>query len=353
LVFPNRNRNRDPGFPVFGFPVPVPVPVPRFFLTPLENTPFSLLKTPSSTELEEEGNPSGFSPPPPFFCCNDHLSLLSLSLFERTPSYLEFSLDPSLDLFLDLPLTLRIQHYLWIALLRHPPTLERLLHPQNDRICVGLKTGFFLVRSAPLHQPKPVTCRSSTTTDAPAPRRSPQWALSITTRRSVVCTLLRVDLTRRRVVATRCPEFAIVPRSSCRILSFFHICCVIFCNFLLISCFAVCSYCLVFRCFGVDLIFLYFWFPFGSFFSIVTSHLNLHGLFGCLFRCSNGVYGLPMVVSIKVCAVARVFLRLLPHWVILWLHSQHSFSLLASVNYLVRVLASLFLQLMYCFYLLE
>jgi hypothetical protein len=34
LVFPNRNRNRDPGFPVLGFPVPVS----RFFLTPLVHT---------------------------------------------------------------------------------------------------------------------------------------------------------------------------------------------------------------------------------------------------------------------------------------------------------------------------
>jgi hypothetical protein len=151
------------------------------------------------------------------------------------------------------------------------------------------------------------------------------------------------------VVATRCPESAVVPlRSSCCVLSFFLICCVTFCNFLLLSYFAVCSFCLVFRCFGVDFIFLYFWFPFGSFFSIVTSHLNLHGLFGRLFRCLNGVYGLPMVVSIIVCAAARVFLRLLSHRVILRLHSHHSFSLLASENYLVRALASLFL-LLYCF----
>jgi hypothetical protein len=140
--------------------------------TPL-NSPFSLLKTPSSTKLEEEGKPPGFSPPPPSFCCNDHLSLLSFSLFERTPPHLEFSLDPSLDLFIDLSLTLKIQHKLWIAFLRISPALERLLHLQNGWICVGLKTGFFQVRSAPLHQPKPDTRRSSITIDAPAPRRSP------------------------------------------------------------------------------------------------------------------------------------------------------------------------------------
>jgi hypothetical protein len=32
LVFSNRNRNRDPGFPISGFPVSgFPVPVPGFF----------------------------------------------------------------------------------------------------------------------------------------------------------------------------------------------------------------------------------------------------------------------------------------------------------------------------------
>jgi hypothetical protein len=226
--------------------------------------------------------------------------------------------------------------------------LERLLHLQNGRICVGLKTGFFQVRSAPLHQPKPGTRRSSITTDAPAPRRSPQRALSITTRRSVVCTLLRVDLTRRRVVATCCPESTVVHyRSSCCVLSLFLICYITLCNFLLDFCWVACFFCLVFRCLGVDFIFFYFWLPFGSFFSTVTSHLNLHGLFGRLFRCLNGVFGLPMVVSIIVCAAARVILRLHSHRVCLGLHSHHSFSLLASEYYLVRALASLYLP-MYC-----
>ena len=126
----------------------------------------------------------------------------------------------------------------------------------------------------------------------------------------MVCTLLQVDLTHRRVVATCCPESADVPlRSSYCVLSFLLICYVTFCNFLLLSCFVVSLFCLVFGCFGVDFLFLYFWFPFGSFFSTVTSHLNLHGLFGCLFRCLNGIFRLPMVVSIIVCTAARVFSR--------------------------------------------
>jgi hypothetical protein len=112
---------------------------------------------------------------------------------------------------------------------------------------------------------------------------------------------------RRRVVTTRCPESAVVHlRSNCCVLSLFLICYVTLCNFLLGFCLVACFFCLVFRCFGVDFIFLYFWLPFGSFFSTVTSHLNLHGLFGRLFRCLNGVFGLPMVVSIIVCAAARV-----------------------------------------------
>ena len=153
--------------------------------------------------------------------------------------------------------------------------------------------------------------------------------------------LLRVDVTRWRVVSTHCPKSADVPlRSSCCVLSFFLICCVTFCNFLLLSCFVVSLFCLVFRCFGVDFLFLYFWFSFGSFFFTVTSHLNLHGLFGRLFRCLNEVFGLPMVVSIIVCAVIRVFLGL---------HSHHCFSLLASKNSLVLALASLCL-LLYCIF---
>jgi hypothetical protein len=49
-----------------------------------------------------------------------------------------------------------------------------------------------------------------------------------------------------------------------------------------------------------------------------------------------------MVVSIIVCAAARVYLRL---------HSCHSFSLLVSVNSLVR--AETNLLLMYCIFFVE
>jgi hypothetical protein len=257
--------------------------------------------------------------------------LLSFSL-ERTPSNLEFSLDSSLDLFIDLSRILNIQRKLWIV-------LECLPLRLFGRICAGLKTGFFQVRFAPLHQPKPDTCLSSITTDVPASRRTPQRPLPTITRRSVICTLLRVDLTRWRVVATCCPEYAdpSLRSRSCVLSCFNNICLVTFCYFLLSSCFVVGPSCVVLRCFGVDFLFLYFWFPFGSFFSMVTSHLNLHGVFGHLFRCLNGVFGLPMVVSIIVCAAARVHLGL---------HSCHSFSLQASVNSLVRALASWFL--MYC-----
>ena len=155
-------------------------------------------------------------------------------------------------------------------------------------------------------------------------------------------TLLRVDLTRRRVGPTRCPESAeVFLRCSCCVLSFFLLCCVTFCNFLWLYCFVVSPFCLVFRCFGVDFLFLYFWFLFGSFFFIVILHINLHGLFGHLFICLNGVFKLPMVVSIIVCAAARVFLEL---------HSHNSFSLLASENSLVWALASLFLLLCCIFF---
>jgi hypothetical protein len=299
-----------------------------FFTFPApENSPFSLLKKPLWSKLEEEGKPSGFSPPPPFFCCNGHLPLLSFSLFERSPFSLEFSLDLTLDLVIDLSLTLNIQQDLWSAPFRLFPALERLLHHHNGRICVGLKTGFFHIRSAPIHQPKPDTRLSAITIDVPAPRRTPQWFFLTTTRRSVVHKLLRVDLTRR---STRYLESADamprVLRSCCCVLSFFLYC--------------FCPFCLVLRCFGVDFLILfwftvYFLFPFGSFFSTVTFHLNLHGVFGRLFRCLNGVFGLPMVVSIIVCAAARVFLGL---------HSCHFFSLLASESFLVRVLAIL----LYC-----
>jgi hypothetical protein len=105
------------------------------------NSPFSLLKKPFGSKLEEEGNLSGFSPPPPFFCCNGHLPLRSFSLFERSP----FSLDLSLDLVIDLSLTLNTQQELWSAPLCLFLALERLFHHHNGRICVGLKTGFFLV----------------------------------------------------------------------------------------------------------------------------------------------------------------------------------------------------------------
>jgi hypothetical protein len=106
-----------------------------------ENSPFSLLKPPLSFKLEEEGKPPGFSPPPPFCCNSQLLFLLGFSLLERTLFYLEVSLDLSLDLVLDLSRTLKIQQKLWIALLHLSPALERLLHRQNGRICVGLKTG--------------------------------------------------------------------------------------------------------------------------------------------------------------------------------------------------------------------
>jgi hypothetical protein len=302
-----------------------------WFQSLLENSLFSLLKKPFSSKLEEEGNLPGFSPPPPFVC-NDHLfSLLSFSLLERTPSNLEFSLDFSLDLFIDLSQILNIQQQQRIS-------LECLPLRLYGRICAGLKTGFFQVRYAPLHQPKPDTCLSSISTGAPASWRTPQRLLSTTTRRSVVRTLLRVDLTRWRVVATRCPVSAdVILRSCCCVLSCSLICSVTFCYFLLSSCFVISPFSVVFRCFGVDFLFLYFLFPFGSFFSTVTSRLNLHGVFGRLFRCLNGVFGLPMVVSIIVCAAARVHLGL---------HSCHSFSLLVAVNSLVRALASLLL--LYC-----
>ena len=186
------------------------------------NSPFSLLKKPLSIKLEEEGKPPGFSPPPPFFCGNSHLLLLSFSLFERTPFYVEFSLDFSLHLAIDLSRTLKIQQKLWSALLRLSPALERLLHSHNGRICVGLKTSFFLVRYAPLYQPKPDTRLSAITFDVPAPRRTPQWFLLTTTRQSVVHTLLRVDLTRRRVGSMRCPKSAYDHlRRCCCVLSFF------------------------------------------------------------------------------------------------------------------------------------
>jgi hypothetical protein len=146
-----------------------------------------------------------------------------------------------------------------------------------------------------------------------------------------------VDLTCRRVVATCCLESANVHlRSSSCVLSFFLICCITFCYFLLSYCFVGSPFYVVFRCFGVDFLFLYFLLSFGSFFSTVTSRLNLHGVFRRLFRCLNGVFGLPMVVSIIVCATARVHLEL---------HLCHSFSLPASVNPLVRAFASLFLLL--------
>jgi hypothetical protein len=258
--------------------------------------------------------------------------LLSFSLLERTPSNLEFSLDFSLDLFIDLSQILNIQQQLWIS-------LECLPLRLYGRICAGLKTGFFQVRYAPLHQPKPDTCLSSISTGAPASWRTSQRLLSTTTRRSVVRTLLRVDLTRWRVVATRCPDSAdVILRRCCCVLSCFLICSVTFCYFLLSSCFVISPFSSVCRCFGVDFLFLYFLFPFGSFFSTVTSRLNLHGVFGRLFRCLNGVFELPMVVSIIVCAAARVHLGL---------HSCHSFSLLVAVNSLVRALASLLL--LYCF----
>ena len=171
-------------------------------------------------------------------------------------------------------------------------------------------------------------CHSSITIDALASSRTPQRPLSTTIHRSEVCTLLRVDQMHRRVVATRCSESAdVLLHSSNCFLSFFLICCVTFCYFLLSSSFVVSPFCVVFRCFGVDFFFFYFLFPFGSFFSMVTSHLNLHGIFGRLFRRLNGVFRFPMVVSIIVCATARVLLEL---------HSHHSFSLLASVNSLFR-----------------
>jgi hypothetical protein len=196
------------------------------------------------------------------------------------------------------------------------PCLGASPSPPNGRICVGLKTGFFQVRYAPLHQPKLDTRRSSITIDAPS---SPAISSAVPFDHHALergRTLLRVDLMRRRVVATRCPESAVVHlRSSCCVLSLFLICFVILCNFLLLSCFVACFLCLVFRCFGVDFIFLYFWFPFGSYYSPVTSYLSLYGVFGRLFRCLNGVFGLPMVVSIIVCAAARVFHRLLSHGV--------------------------------------
>ena len=220
------------------------------------------MKTPSSAKLEEEGNPLGFPPPPPSFC-NGHLSLLSFSLFDKTPSYLEVSLDLSLDL----SRILKMQQKLWIAFLRLSPILERLLHHQNGRICVGLKTGFFQVQYAPFHQPKLDTRLSSITTDTLVSWRTLQWCLSTSMRWSVVHMLLRMDLTRWLVGPMCWPESTDVPlHCSCCVLSFFLLCYVTLCNFLWLYCFVVSPFCLVFICIGVDFLFLYFWFPFGSFF---------------------------------------------------------------------------------------
>jgi hypothetical protein len=66
--------------------------------------------------------------------------------------------------------------------------------------------------------------------------------------------------------------------------------------------------------FGVDLFFFSFWFLFENFFSIVTSHLNLHSFFGSLFRYLKGVFVLPMVVSIINMRCDKSFLRLYSHF---------------------------------------
>jgi hypothetical protein len=305
-------------------------------LYPPENSPFSLLKPPFSVKLEEEGKPRVFSPPPHSFGNSQPLFFLSYSLLERTSLLLEFSLDLPIDLSLDLSLLLKIQQVPWIAFLRLSLASERLLHRLNGRICVGLKTGFFQVRSAPLHEPKPDTRQSSISTDVPAFQRTPQRSRSTTTRRSVGYTLLRVDLTRWRVCLTRCPAFDEGPL--CGSCCVFESTTVILCNFLWLYCLVISPICLVFRCFGVDLFFPFFLVSIWKFFFIVTSHLNLHGVFGRPFRCLNGVFELPMVVSITVCAATRVFLGL---------HSHLYFSLsdrtpMASENLRVWALASMF-----------
>jgi hypothetical protein len=102
-------------------------------------------------------------------------------------------------------------------------------------ICSSLSAQ---ARHVPLIHLHRRSCFSTNSSAVPFDHHAPERVLHAPER--VPATLLRVDLTRWRMVATCCPEYADPSlRSRSCVLSCFLICLVTFCYFLLSSCFVV------------------------------------------------------------------------------------------------------------------